>query len=201
MTETIETLVNESSFWYWDGVVDDETCDKIIALGEGQFSEASVIGQTLDICKTEDYRKTDVAWIDEPWVYDLFFSYMRTANESAGWNYDIRSCESVQLGRYTTGGFYDTHRDGLGSHKGRHNVPENELLHGFSRKISMSLLLTNEFEGGNLEFLSNTGQPPNFELNRGTVVAFPSFCDHHVTPVTRGVRNSAVTWFVGPPFK
>ena len=47
-------------------------------------------------------------------------------------------------------GFYDIHRDGLGSHKGRHNVPENELLHGFARKISITLLLTNEFEGGNL---------------------------------------------------
>ena len=34
----------------------------------------------------------------------------------------------------------------------------------------------------------------------GSIVVFPSFSWHQVTPVTKGTRYSLVAWFVGPPF-
>ena len=33
---------------------------------------------------------------------------------------------------------------------------------------------------------------------RGTVVAFPSFLYHRVTPVTSGLRKALVAWIAGP---
>jgi predicted 2-oxoglutarate/Fe(II)-dependent dioxygenase YbiX len=37
--------------------------------------------------------------------------------------------------------------------------------------------------------------------HQGSLVAFPSFMTHRVTPVTRGLRWSLVTWLEGPPFR
>ena len=35
----------------------------------------------------------------------------------------------------------------------------------------------------------------------GDLVVFPSYLDHKVAPVTKGIRYSVVAWFGGPPFK
>ena len=48
--------------------------------------------------------------------------------------------------------------------------------------------------------LKNTVETPDFK-NAGSVIVFPSFMEHQVTPVTKGTRYSLVAWFVGPPFK
>ena len=40
--------------------------------------------------------------------------------------------------------------------------------------------------------------PPN---EQGTLVAFPSFVLHEITPVTKGERYSLVNWIAGPNFR
>ena len=35
-------------------------------------------------------------------------------------------------------------------------------------------------------------------LEEGSIIVFPSFVEHRVTPVTEGIRYSLVSWFVGP---
>ena len=37
--------------------------------------------------------------------------------------------------------------------------------------------------------------------NRGTVIVFPSFLEHQVTPVTKGTRYSLVQWYRGPDWR
>ena len=72
----------------------------------------------------------------------------------------------------------------------------------------MSIILNNNYDGGQLQFvtLNRDGDgeakihtPKN--QNTGYIIIFPSFMVHRVKPVTRGVRYSLVSWFVGPPFK
>ena len=36
---------------------------------------------------------------------------------------------------------------------------------------------------------------------KGTIIIFPSFIRHRVTPVTKGVRKSLVVWVDGPRFR
>jgi PKHD-type hydroxylase len=36
---------------------------------------------------------------------------------------------------------------------------------------------------------------------RGTVIAFPSYVLHRVTPITSGVRKALVVWAMGPKFR
>ena len=60
-------------------------------------------------------------------------------------------------------------------------------------------------EGGNFEIKNPAGQELKMPLGqlrkRGTVIIFPSFLQHRVTEVKRGVRHSLVQWYNGPEFK
>ena len=123
---------------------------------------------------------------------------MMSANEEAGWKYDIVAAESCQITRYTKDGFYTWHKDGIGSHNEVYDNPEQPFLHGNTRKLSMSIVLNDEYEGGDFE-MSGLKEPLP-RLEKGSIIVFPSFIDHRVTPVTKGTRYSLVTWFVGPPF-
>ena len=70
------------------------------------------------------------------------------------------------------------------------------------RKLSLSIQLSepSEYEGGELQ-AQVKGQIESAPKSFGTVIAFPSFILHWVTPVTRGVRNALVVWVLGPDFR
>ena len=83
-------------------------------------------------------------------------------------------------------------------------------LVGKVRKLSMTVNLNppGAYEGGNLKF--DFGMHIQKEVRfheceeirpQGSIIIFPSFMDHCVTPVTRGERFSLVLWTVGPPFR
>ena len=68
-----------------------------------------------------------------------------------------------------------------------------------NRKVSVVLQLTkpDEYEGGNLQLNGGNGiveAPKDFN----TMIIFPSFMLHRVTPVITGTRKSLVTWLAGP---
>ena len=69
------------------------------------------------------------------------------------------------------------------------------------RKLSMTLLLNDDFEGGNFEIaLGDQIDPTVLPAKKGRALLFPSFILHRVTPVTKGIRRSLVIWCVGPKF-
>ena len=76
---------------------------------------------------------------------------------------------------------------------------------GRVRKLSLTLLLNEGYEGGHFEFTRYGNEcikvvRPEFS-KAGSIIVFPSHLEHRVTEVTRGVRHSLVAWFMGPPFK
>ena len=79
---------------------------------------------------------------------------MHEANKQAGWNLNIKAAESMQLTRYKKGGFYKFHKDGNADHLSAYDNPGNQFMHGHVRKISMSIILNDNFEGGAFEFAS-----------------------------------------------
>lgn len=86
--------------------------------------------------------------------------------------------------------FYDWHTDMI-------------LGSPVTRKLSMSLLLSDpsEFEGG--EFLIKTDGDRIMTLKqaKGRAWFFPSYIHHKVAPVTKGIRRSVVLWAAGDPFR
>jgi PKHD-type hydroxylase len=167
-------------------VLSHEVCQKLIDLGQGNWESAAVVNKSV-----VGARKSDIVWIKEQWVYDLISPYMFTANEQAGWKYNITAAQDCQVTRYTKDGFYNWHIDGMGSH--------SELDgEGTTRKLSMSVILNSDYEGGDLEMRDLENKIPRLE--EGSIIVFPSFVEHRVTPVTEGIRYSLVIWFVGPPY-
>ena len=182
-----------NDYWHWNKELSHEICQRLIKLGKGKWNQAALLDGTI----VNNVRKSDVVWINDQWVYDLIWKYMLAANERAGWKYDIVAAQNCQVTRYTKDGFYSWHKDGIGSHNEVRNEPDNKFLHGNTRKLSMSIVLNSNFEGGDLELYMD--EVPRLE--EGSIIVFPSFMEHRVAPVVKGIRYSLVTWFLGPPFR
>jgi len=192
-------------FWKFDNDIDSDTCKRIISIAENKWETASTQGKTAN-----KVRKTKIYWTTEKWLYDLVFDYMNAANINAGWNFEIDSAESMQIGKYGRGCFYETHIDGNGTTL--YNDPENKFKHGKTRKLSMTVLLNEGYEGGELNFTNDTAGL-NFTNDtgadsiisgkgtKGSVIVFPSYHCHSVEKITKGTRYSLVVWFLGKGFR
>ena len=184
-------LVNYT-YWHWEGALSKEFCHAALEQIDWATSSTGVIGQfdapVIDLEK----RRTDVVLQDfmQP-LGSLARVYIDTANQSAGWNFDLLTQEQTQIGRYKSSdeGHYDWHMD------------SQPPIDGRQRKLSISILLSDpsEFEGGELQFKGM--EDGKILTKQGSIVVFPSFIEHKVTPVTKGVRYSAVTWASGPSFR
>jgi PKHD-type hydroxylase len=141
--------------------------------------------------KDEAGRKTEVRFASEGfWFGGVMAEFAYQANKACGWNYNIDGHENLQLGRYMDDGHYDWHVDNFPL-----EVSEKE------RKVSVVCLLSDpaEYEGGRFGIkLYNEYNP---ELEKGSIIAFPSSLEHKVYPVTSGVRTSAVIWMTGPQMR
>ena len=63
------------------------------------------------------------------------------------------------------------------------------------RKLSISVQLSRseDYEGGELQFKVGSDEIVATQ-DPGSVIIFPSYIRHRVTPVTSGVRHSLVQW-------
>jgi len=172
-----------------------EQCQDIINVGHQQKAEEAKIGTNK---KEGGYdtkkRITTVSWIPfaaMPHMYKSVEKSMLQANRNHFGYEGMQLNEPAQFTEYPKGGFYDWHMDA--DIVGIHEPPV--------RKISMTILLSNqsEFEGGDLELMTEGQKPPS--LIQGQAIYFCSFIRHRVNKVKRGIRRSLVMWFGGPPFK
>ena len=179
----------------------------------------------LDKTNKEVYvRDSEVSWLNDQWIYDLVHPFIQKANVTSGWHFDWDCSEQFQFTTYKPGGFYGWHADSGMCHFAKYkriipgitplsnetNDYTNDLWKiGKIRKLSatINLNLPGEYEGGNLKF----DYGPHAEGERfhecteirpqGSIVVFPSFIHHQVTPVTKGTRYSLVLWSLGKPFR
>ena len=139
-----------------------------------------------------------VCWL-EPMVeaeklFQTLFDMTMDANQRADWHFEVGILEPLQFTKYGVGEKYDWHVDQL------ININEETC-----RKLSFTMLLNDEFEGGDLQL--ECGSPSNPErehsvaLKKGDIVFFPSYCWHRVLPVTSGERHSLVGWLHGPNWR
>ncbi len=107
---------------------------------------------------------------------------LANANQATGLRFDIVDTEPLQLAEYAVGDEYGWHLD-IG--------PGNSSLRKLSASIQISA--AHEYDGGDLELWGS----PSVAREKGTLIVFPSYLLHRVTPVTRGVRFSLVVWATG----
>ena len=179
-----------------------------------------------DIEKAQYIRDSEVTWMSDQWLYDLVYPFLHRANKDAEWNYEFGSSETFQFTKYGPGQFYGWHSDGGSCHgrKYKRAIPgvtpktngmypkgytDNPDMVNKIRKLSTTINLNveGEYEGGNLKFdfgPHSAGKRYHecVEIRpQGSMIVFPSYTYHQVTPVTKGTRYSLVLWTLGKPFQ
>jgi len=167
-------------------VVSPEGCKQIIELSKYYQKEE---GKQFS---NPEKRSSDVYWLqyssDLAELFQRLSDVVVKANNEI-WDFNLSGfLEPLQLTHYraTKNGHYDWHMDNA----------DHGILQ--CRKLSGSLILNEGFHGGNLEFHSakDIGK-----ISPGTLVIFPSYHQHRVTPITKGERWSLVFWVTGPSWR
>ena len=132
-------------------------------------------------------------------VFQLIEFHVSQMNMELG--LDLYPADAFQFSRYDSDveATYDWHTDA------------DFLSSSIStRKLSVSILLNEGFEGG--DFFIKSGESThilneqvdreeNANLTCGDVLVFPSFLKHKVSPVFEGTRYSIVSWIMGPRWR
>jgi len=200
-------------FWYMPNAFTQDECDHLEDKGQEAFETHAIHG--FHFGEDPSKRSSRISWIQDHYANAMLECCALDANDHAGWVLDLVRPEDAQYTVYEEGDEYDWHTDG---HQDRYaaktlvqiaenpmplNQTTNPLLAGLVRKISLTVNLSSpkDYEGGTLE-LNFHNQTHGFENSpRGSAIAFPSFIHHRITPVTKGIRKSAVMWVNGPPIR
>ena len=183
----------KNNAWTFEGVLSKDQCDQIIAYGNDQ--EAITAATNKDT--VSKLRKSEVAWLYDPWVIQMLEPYVDAANREAGWDFQWDPAEAIQFATYKKGDHYDWHRDT--------DIPLRE--DGKIRKLSMTVNLNDDYKGGEMfiDAETNYGKKDPQQLKKlqtaGSISVFPSDSWHKVAKVTEGTRYSLVIWLLGEAWK
>ena len=174
---------------FWNNFLSKKECDTIVKQGRKlKLHKAKTNSLTA-----QNARKSNTSWIfpkkDNLWLFRRTTDVILDLNNKY-FNFDISGLnEGFQFTNYK-------HPDG---HYGKHvDNSFNRLI----RKLSVSIQLTDpkKYEGGDLK-LYTSEEGKIMDRTQGTLIIFPSFTMHEVLPITKGERNSLVSWITGKPFK
>jgi PKHD-type hydroxylase len=196
MNTTYDWWLNMSELEYYawfDNVFSDTELDMIASM----FDEDELkIGTTSDDNKQSlDIRDSKIRFLESSleenkWIFQRLTATVQQANNQF-FQFELDRIESLQYTTYKKNQYYRDHLDLM------YKSPSNAV-----RKLSFSVQLSdpNDYKGGDL-LLKISSDPTQVKKTRGTVIFFPSYVLHEVTPVKQGVRKSLVGWVTGPRWK
>ena len=185
----------------FSGALSEKECDNLVEECENTLvMDEAVLGTEA---RKQDYtRKGKAAFIkaynpehSDLWKYtqNRLWGFINLANRIT-FGFDVNYIDEIQYTEYGVGDFYDWHVD---------TILETPTV--YHRKLSLTLQLSdgNDYEGGDFEihYVAGGDMPLDTLRKKGTIIVFPSFLSHRVTPITKGVRKSLVAWFEGKEFK
>ncbi len=183
------------TFTAWADAFTPAELDAIEACGDALAADQAVLlADTPQGERAAKIRITQTSWLapnpDTQWIYDRMQAVIRRLND-ASYRYDLRGfSDNFQYTVYSDseGGHYDWHVD-----------------HGpldVQRKLSVSVQLSDgdSYEGCDLQFHAGN-KTETGPRERGSVIAFPSYVLHRVTPIVSGTRKALVVWTTGPNFR
>ena len=176
-----------NTYAFWNNAFTKKECQLIIDIAK---NKDLIKGETKEKTKVRDNQ---ISWLyasdNIEWVFRRVTDIVLSLNKQF-FNFDLFGLhEGFQFTNYVApGNKYGKHTDrGL-------DIPV--------RKLSLSIQLTDpkEYEGGEL-FLYGDENGDEMKKEQGTLILFPSYVLHEVKPVTKGERNSLVSWVTGQQFK
>ena len=183
--------IDQVNFYaFWNNAFSKEECQTIINIAK---NKGLIKGTTKGV--TKDVRDSKISWLypvdGMDWVFRRVTDITLSLNERF-FKFDLFGLnEGFQFTNYEApSGKYGKHVD-----RGM-NMPV--------RKLSISIQLTDpeEYEGGELKLYDGDDKDAIvMDKAQGTLIIFPSYVLHEVIPITKGTRNSLVTWVTGKQFK
>lgn len=166
-----------------------------------QNLETGVVVANDGSSTTSTNRKSSIKFLEpdpnNQWIFERFSKAIIDINNRY-YGFKLTGFDAIQYTEYSEeGAKYDWHMDTITGGAKASNMVQTRKL-----SIIMPLSRPEEHEGG--EFQIQTGLPEDpliVDQERGTIIAFPSFMLHRVTPILKGLRRSLVIWVVGPKFK
>lgn len=180
-------MIVDPPWWFWKQQIPIAICETIIEEGCKLKLQQAEVGSKEQAIINENIRKTTVGFFSwDSWIGAICNHYAHRANTSS-WNFQISGQQDPQFAVYGNNEYYNFHED---SSKFENNM----------RKLSLVISISdpNTYEGGEFEFFD--GIRPDIK-DQGSILVFPSFIQHRVTPVTKGTRYSLVNWFYGEQFR
>ena len=176
-----------NTYAYWEKAFTKEECEKIIKIAK---DKDLIKGITKGQSNT---RSSQISWLHSTdnleWVFRKITDIVLNLNDRF-FQFNIFGLnEGLQFTNYKAPS------DKYGKHIDR-------ALDFTIRKLSLSIQLTDpkEYKGGEL-YLYEDEKGTEMKKEQGTLILFPSFILHEVKPVTKGERNSLVSWVTGKQFK
>lgn len=180
---------------------------------DSQMQESRLHGDVIN----KEKRDSSNVWVPtNHWSAGFVWHYIERANRE-NFLYDLTCIdgESMQYTRYGPGQYYGWHNDAgidelykpeaIGPKQSTPDrvgdwVAQNTQV---VRKLSFILQLSSpdDYEGGNVQLMNESGQSYFAPRHRGTIIVFDSRTQHRVLKVTNGIRKSLVGWVVGPRWR
>lgn len=180
----------KQTYMIWEAEFPLNLCDEIVekSLSEGALGKGTIFYEEWET--SQDRRNSNVKFLKDPTLKQEMLKYAFLANKE--FEVEISYLPNVQFTEYREGCFYDTH----------HDVDWFSPLQR-QRKLSITIQLTdsNLYEGGDFNFRSGIQPDPQVLRKKGTILVFPSYIEHSVSKVTKGIRHSLVGWVEGPKWK
>ena len=209
------------SIWYYTGlpkdivnILDDYVSEKF----DSEMRDSELIGRHKD----KNKRNSENAWINtNHWIAGFLWHYVNKANRE-NFLYDLTNIdgENLQYTKYSEGQYYNCHNDaGISNYykpqyvansgnsdEDSDNLQVTDFLKTsceLVRKLSFTLQLSDpdEYEGGNVQLIDDSGKSYIAPRQRGTIILFDSRTQHRVIKVKKGVRKSIVGWVLGPRWR
>ena len=195
MNKTYDWWLNMSELEYhawFDNVFSETELDMI----ESMFDDNELnLGTTNLNQESLDIRDSKIKFLESSleenkWIFQRLTGTVLEANKTF-FQFDLDRVEGLQYTTYKKNQFYHDHLDLM------YRSSNNAV-----RKLSFSVQLSDpdSYKGGDL-LLKISNNPTSVKRTRGTVIFFPSYVLHEVTPVKQGVRKSLVGWVTGPRWK
>ena len=182
------------------GFFNNQHIDKIVEFFDSNYTlQPGRLGVGNNIIN-EVVRGCEVTWVgltaEDQFLRDKLWKHAQLVNSEA-FGFDIQLLEPLQYTVYNgeNEDHYTWHRDTY--------FTSNKM---YDRKLTIIMQLSDsdDYEGGDLllEDDFTPAKPIQNEVrSKGSILVFPSFVKHTVTPVTKGIRRTLVAWAIGPHFR
>jgi predicted 2-oxoglutarate/Fe(II)-dependent dioxygenase YbiX len=176
-----------------------EQCDEILKIDSSKFPPGVVTYDGVTHVVNDNWRIVKAGWVHREgyeWLYTAVRVKAAELNETHFGVNIIGILDDISFMRYEA--------DESGGERHGKFSWHSDIGSGYTnmRKLSMIVGLSDpsEYEGGELKLFIN-GELNVGKLKKGEVVVFPSFVQHCVTPVTKGVRQTLVVFVSGPRYR